>query len=566
MKKIYTIISALVLAAVLSTQLAQAADLNKALSTLSTSEEWSIMAHAAVGQNVGQSFLQQPISNGSATDYEKRILAITAQGQDPETFGNQQFITKLKNFFDGTQLGDDGLLNDDIFGLAALYSAGERGTIISQLRNYILSNQNSDGGWGFAPNISSDSNTTAMAIAALSVSGNFPANGISYLNSSADANGGFGFTPGQAADGASTAWVMWGLNAANQAIPNAARTYLESLQLSNGSFKWKPSDASGSPLVTAYAVIALSNKFVPIQVLSAPVNPPPPPAPTPNPPPPPAPNPSPLPPPVFLPPPPQPNPPPPPGSLVNNAQCISVIVPNQVEVQEKFFAMVTMKNTGSKAWQTNQHFLGSQPQDNLIWDLNRVSLPTSTINPNESVTFAFYTYAPSTAGNYSFNWRLVEENVQWFGDTCNSTIQVNSLTTIPPPPPPPTQIPPPPPPPSGSDYYVTINYPGNKIYVGYVSFNSNNVVSKTNQNFSSSSPTALQALVTAMDEINLLYEIQSTSFGPFVKTVDGYRPSGTSGWLYAVNGSIPQMGSNDYQIHAGDQIQWFYGGPSTNPY
>src|SRR5207253_5733832 len=51
---------------------------------------------------------------------------------------------------------------------------------------------------------------------------------------------------------------------------------------------------------------------------------------------------------------------------------------------------------------------------------------------------------PATSGKYNFDWRMVQENVQWFGDF-SSTIQVavttNSVGLTPPPPPPSAAIP-----------------------------------------------------------------------------------------------------------------------------
>lgn len=90
------------------------------------------------------------------------------------------------------------------------------------------------------------------------------------------------------------------------------------------------------------------------------------------------------------------------------------------------------------------------------------------------------------------------------------------------------------------------------MYVGGLALNNNN--------------TALSALTTAAVEINLLYFIKDTAFGPFVHTINGYIPSGDSGWLYAVNGQMPSVGASNYTLSPGDYVQWFYGGPNTQPY
>ncbi|HYC27967.1 MAG TPA: prenyltransferase/squalene oxidase repeat-containing protein, partial [Chitinophagaceae bacterium] len=280
----------------------QAANLNSALNHLPADDEWSIMAHAAEGSKVGHSYLRSRLDSNTPTDYEKRILAITAIGENPRTFGQENFIAKLESFFDGSQIGDPSLLNDDIFGLLALRSAGIDNQMTDKLYDYIRSNQNSDGGWGFATTVGSDTNTTAMAIAALKTVGSEPNSAIAYLKKAQQPNGGFGYTPQTASDGASTAWVISGFIAARQPVPANAKAYLESLQLSSGMFKWHSNDSSGSRLVTSYAVIALSNNTLPIRILNST------PAPSPSPTPAPVPSPTPV--------------------LANNAECVGIQAPS----------------------------------------------------------------------------------------------------------------------------------------------------------------------------------------------------------------------------------------------
>src|SRR6266568_6703019 len=46
---------------------------------------------------------------------------------------------------------------------------------------------------------------------------------------------------------------------------------------------------------------------------------------------------------------------------------------------------------------------------------NRVDL-TAAIPPGGTYTFSFQVTAPSTAGTYNFQTRMVEESIEWFGD------------------------------------------------------------------------------------------------------------------------------------------------------
>lgn len=235
-------------------------------------DEWSIMALASANSlsEVSLDFLKAPVTSGSATDYEKRILALVAAGQNPSTFGQENFVARLKEKVSGGQIGDLSLVNDDIFGVLALAAAGETESAAAQSsRNFILSKQNSDGGWSWAVDAASDSNDTAMAISALLASGSSPADqsitkAVSYLNTTKSANGGYSYQAGFAPDSASTSWVVSALRKAGQNINAQTIGYLENLQTANGSFRWQETDASGSQLMTAFAVIALSGGTYPI--------------------------------------------------------------------------------------------------------------------------------------------------------------------------------------------------------------------------------------------------------------------------------------------------------------
>ena len=132
---------------------------------------------------------------------------------------------------------------------------------------------------------------------------------------------------------------------------------------------------------------------------------------------------------------PSPVPPPPPAVLINNAACLAVSAPADVTAGREFSAAVTMQNIGTKTWTADStpHKLGSQnPQDNIRWGLTRVGLPGGiSIFPWQTVTFSFVARAPSVPGSYSFNWRMLEESVQRFGETCQETITVTAVTPPP---------------------------------------------------------------------------------------------------------------------------------------
>ena len=76
-----------------------------------------------------------------------------------------------------------------------------------------------------------------------------------------------------------------------------------------------------------------------------------------------------------------------------------------------------MKNTGTTTWTSSGNYnLGSQnPQDNATWGTGRIGLPSS-VAAGAEVTFNFTVTAPATPGTYNFQWRMVQDGVEWFGD------------------------------------------------------------------------------------------------------------------------------------------------------
>ncbi|GEM_PF-3087554 len=123
------------------------------------------------------------------------------------------------------------------------------------------------------------------------------------------------------------------------------------------------------------------------------------------------------------------------GSQGNSAQFVSQIVPPMIEANHNYYMSVTMKNTGTTTWtRDGNYFLGSQnPQDNNNWGSSLIPaarLPlafTDPIKPGESATFTFFPIrAPANAGIYNFQWRMVQEFKEWFGDfTPNVPVTIN---------------------------------------------------------------------------------------------------------------------------------------------
>jgi hypothetical protein len=122
----------------------------------------------------------------------------------------------------------------------------------------------------------------------------------------------------------------------------------------------------------------------------------------------------------------------------DDAAFVSQSVPGTMVAGQLYNVSVTMRNTGTSTWtRANFYRLGSQnPQDNLRWGVARVELPVTSVPPTGTATFQFTVRAPSTQGFHNFQWRMLRENVAWFGAfTPNVAVNVEPATPTTPAPP-----------------------------------------------------------------------------------------------------------------------------------
>jgi len=111
---------------------------------------------------------------------------------------------------------------------------------------------------------------------------------------------------------------------------------------------------------------------------------------------------------------------------LNDAAFASQSVPPVMTPGQTYPVTVTMQNTGGKTWTAGTfHGLGSQnSQDNTTWGTNRVALPSTTAS-GANAAFSFNVTAPTTPGTYNFQWKMVQDGLEWFGAlSTNAAIKV----------------------------------------------------------------------------------------------------------------------------------------------
>ncbi|OGL85530.1 hypothetical protein A3J36_01100 [Candidatus Uhrbacteria bacterium RIFCSPLOWO2_02_FULL_54_37] len=255
----------------------------KAYLAAKPSNPWTTMARVAAGETDVPTDHLRAVDTSAAITIEAPMLAIAAAGHDPRTFAGEDLAAKLKSFHSGGQLGDPGLLNDDIFGILALSAAGVPSSdpAMQDAKATILTAQEDTGSWG-------DTNMTAVAIQALLEAGMHASDSaitaaLSWLKGTQNDDGGFPYSwPLNAYSGApdpsdssSSSWVAHAVRKAGQDPTSSswekngkdAIDALLSLQQENGSFAHSASfatETSFTPISTAYAIIAFAGKSLPV--------------------------------------------------------------------------------------------------------------------------------------------------------------------------------------------------------------------------------------------------------------------------------------------------------------
>lgn len=236
--------------------------------------DWAALALAAADPSVAKTklhdyFLTAVPTLSSVTDYERHALALEALGIDPYLGTSVDYIAPITRAFDGTQIGDAALDNDDIFALFPLLAAGygTNDAIIAETTSFILSRQGQDGSWDGSIDV------TAAAIQALAQLHSLPnvsaalSKAEAYLHSGQQSNGGFG-------NSFSTSWVLQAIVALGESPSDWAsnsftpQEFLASLQQSDGGIEFVSSDVQTRIWATAYAIPAVLGKTWPILLQS----------------------------------------------------------------------------------------------------------------------------------------------------------------------------------------------------------------------------------------------------------------------------------------------------------
>lgn len=233
--------------------------------------DWVAIAFAAADPGLAKASLRHYLltttpSLSSVTDYERHTMALEALGINPYSESGADYIQPIVRAFDGTQIGDTSLDNDDIFALFPLLHAGysESDPLIQKTVSFILSRQGVGGSWDGSVDV------TAAAIQSLVLVDSLPGvtsamtKATNYLHTKQNSDGGFGL-PGQG-NSFSTSWVLQAIAALGESPSSWApssltpQDYLAKTQQTDGGVELQSETSQTRTWATAYAIPAALGK------------------------------------------------------------------------------------------------------------------------------------------------------------------------------------------------------------------------------------------------------------------------------------------------------------------
>ncbi|MDE4908352.1 helical backbone metal receptor [Methanogenium marinum] len=246
---------------------------------------WAIIAIAAAGSDPDQwsaggasageylhTVADETVGIDGTSETSKLIITLVAAGEDPRNFEGYDFVELLQK-----KQREDGRYGEHIYttswAVMALSAVGED---TANAVAWLKSQQNEDGGFGWAVGAESDCDDTSSVTEAL-IAGGTPKDApvirdvVMYLKSKQQADGGFNYGGSSATNSASDSWVIQALVAAGEdpltwttATGNTPVSHLLAFQADEGYFRWTSVLTDLPCRMTATAIPALTGKPFPI--------------------------------------------------------------------------------------------------------------------------------------------------------------------------------------------------------------------------------------------------------------------------------------------------------------
>ncbi len=215
-------------------------------------KDWAAIA---LGLN-GQKIKTQNYTGDNLLALERNTLAKSAQSLEC-----RQGAKRIEDFYKNGQLGDERLINDDIFGMLAIMACDKQWFINRpEIWINLAAGQKSDGSFGYSKKGNGDSDMTAAALWVLK-NGNNGENqvrqALAYLKKSKNIDGGYGLVPGAPSNAYTTAWVLKAKKIWGQRDDSAERFLKRRIEEGKPDF-----------LFFSYALMALSDGWFDIKTVN----------------------------------------------------------------------------------------------------------------------------------------------------------------------------------------------------------------------------------------------------------------------------------------------------------
>ncbi len=111
----------------------------------------------------------------------------------------------------------------------------------------------------------------------------------------------------------------------------------------------------------------------------------------------------------------------------DDAQIVSNTIPTTMTAGLTYPVSITVKNTSYLTWSNADNYrLGTVDDSDPLAGGRQLIPAGSTVAPGQNHTFVFNMIAPSTPGIYTTDWRMLQELVNWFGQTLVKQVEVIS--------------------------------------------------------------------------------------------------------------------------------------------
>jgi hypothetical protein len=116
-------------------------------------------------------------------------------------------------------------------------------------------------------------------------------------------------------------------------------------------------------------------------------------------------------------------------AFLDDARVVRHTIPSQIAPGQAVEVLVEMRNVGVATWTAAEGYrlgaVGDQSGQAVLFGRGRIELPQAAPVPTgATVTFRFTLRAPNQPGTYAPSWRMVHEQVRWFGQTLQASIVV----------------------------------------------------------------------------------------------------------------------------------------------